>query len=87
MVTHMKTTIEISDALLKAAKRAARARGLTLKALVEDGLRRVLREDQSAKEFRLRRETFGPRDGEEGASGDPGDWETVRRLIYPGRGE
>ena len=49
MVTHMKTTIELSDALLRAAKRSARARGVTLRAIVEEGLRRVLREAVSRR--------------------------------------
>jgi hypothetical protein len=83
MVTHMKTTIEISDALLKAAKRSARARGVTLRALVEEGLRRVLRDDAKPRPFRLRRASFRG----EGAAADVQDWDAVRPLIYPGRGE
>ena len=39
MGTHMKTTIELSDALLEAAKRLAQSRGTTLRAVVEEGLR------------------------------------------------
>ncbi|MGQ0560776.1 MAG: type II toxin-antitoxin system VapB family antitoxin [Gemmatimonadota bacterium] len=74
----MKTTIEISDALLKAAKRSARARGLTLRALVEEGLRRVLREDAAPQQFRLRRASFKGT----GKSVEARDWESVRELIY-----
>lgn len=51
----MKTTIEISDALLAAAKRVARKEGSTVRALVEEGLRRAL-EDRESKQrpFKLK---------------------------------
>ena len=38
----MKTTVEISDGLYRRAKATAALRGLRLKDLVEEGLRRVL---------------------------------------------
>ena len=38
----MKTTIEISDELLVRSKRLAESRGITLRALVEEGLQRSL---------------------------------------------
>jgi hypothetical protein len=37
-VTRMKTTVELSDLLFEQAKAAARAQGITLKALIETGL-------------------------------------------------
>jgi hypothetical protein len=48
MGTLMKTTIEVSDALFKSAKQLAQRNQTTMRALIEDGLRRVL-SDQSAK--------------------------------------
>ncbi|MEZ5458677.1 MAG: type II toxin-antitoxin system VapB family antitoxin [Steroidobacteraceae bacterium] len=46
----MKTTIEITDDLLTRAKRIAQRDGTTLRELVEDGLRRTLKErEQPAK--------------------------------------
>ncbi len=40
----MKTTVDISDELLLRSRRLARKRGVTLRALIEDGLRHALRE-------------------------------------------
>jgi len=49
----MKTTIEISDAIFERAKSVAAREGTTVRALVEDGLRQVLRTRRAAQ-FRLR---------------------------------
>lgn len=43
----MKTTIELSDALFESAKSHAKHRQTTLRALVEEGLRRVLNDSQA----------------------------------------
>ncbi len=43
----MKTTIELSDALFSSAKELAQTRQTTLRALVEEGLRRVLSDAQA----------------------------------------
>ena len=44
MGTHMKTTIELSDVLFNSAKALAQQRKVTMRALVEEGLRSVLSE-------------------------------------------
>lgn len=44
MGAHMKTTIDLSDALFNTAKKVAIERQTSLRALVEEGLRRVLSE-------------------------------------------
>lgn len=43
----MKTTIEVSDALFHSAKELAQQSQTTLRALVEEGLRRVINESQA----------------------------------------
>ncbi len=80
----VKTTIDIADRLLADAKKAAENRGTTLRALVEEGLRRVLKNGAKSTNFRLRKATFrgqGLQPPLEGAS-----WEQIRELTYKGRG-
>lgn len=84
MVTRMKTTVELSDALLDEARRAAREDGLTLRALLEAGLRRELAERQPRREFTLREASFRGR-GLQTAMRE-GGWERVRDAVYEGRG-
>lgn len=85
MGTHMKTTIDIADALFLEAKKTSERDGTTLKALVEAGLRQVLAERQrKAQPFRLRRASFKGK----GLRADIGtaSWERLRELAYEGRG-
>ena len=84
MGTHMKTTIEISDAILEQAKEAAAAEGVTLRSLVEEGLRRVLSERQAGDGFRLKDASFKGKGLQPGVR--DGSWERLRDLIYEGRG-
>jgi hypothetical protein len=80
----MKTTVEIADQLLTEARRAADRRGTTLKALIEEGLRLALKDQQRTGAFRLRRASFKG-EGLQAPLRD-GDWERVRDLSYEGRG-
>ncbi len=80
----MKTTIDIPDALLIEARRVAEAEGMTLKALIESGLRRMLDERDTGAHFKLRRASFkgnGLQPDVLGAS-----WEVIRGKIYQGHG-
>jgi hypothetical protein len=84
MVTHMKTTIEIPDPLLEEAKRQAARDHTTLRALVEAGLRAVLKGRRSRARFRLRDASFrgtGLTDEFQGA-----DWERIREAAYETHG-
>ena len=54
----MKTTIEISDPVLNDACRLAAREGVTLRALVELGLRRLIVEKKRTAGFRLRRASY-----------------------------
>jgi hypothetical protein len=83
MLAHMRTTIDVPDALFAKAKRAARARNTTLRTLVIEGLRLVTARDATPARFRLA----------DASSGDGGlvdglaetDWERIRDLAYEGR--
>jgi len=84
MGIHMKTTFEISDALLDEAKKLASREGTTVRTLVERGLRHVVSERKRRRAFRLRKASFKGR----GLSADAkhAGWERVRELAYEGRG-
>jgi hypothetical protein len=57
-IAAMKTTIDISDALLREARKVAARHGMTLRTLVEQGLRKVLAERSRRVPFRLRKASF-----------------------------
>jgi len=79
----MKTTVEISDALLAQARKVAARRGTTVRALVEEGLRRVVAQDRAPGAFKLRDRSFGAGGLRPEAQGG---WERLRDLAYEGRG-
>jgi hypothetical protein len=82
----MKTTIDISTPLLQAAKELAAREHTTLRALVEEGLRKVVEErERSDAAFELRDASVGGNGIRPGI--DEGDWATLRSLAYEGRGE
>ena len=54
----MKTTVDIPRSLLDEAKKLAANHRTTVKALIEEGLRRVISEHQLSGVFRLRKATF-----------------------------
>ena len=80
----MKTTIDISDSLLREAKKLAAREGVTLKTLIERGLHRVVTETKQTPRFKLRRASFKG-DGLQAELRDA-SWDTIRDLAYEGRG-
>jgi len=79
-----KTTIEISDSLLRDARKIAAREGITLRMLVERGLRHALAEAKQSKPFKLRDASFGG-DGLQ-AEFRNASWDELRGRIYEGRG-
>ncbi|WP_196466850.1 type II toxin-antitoxin system VapB family antitoxin [Planomonospora sp. ID91781] len=79
----MKTTVDISDGLLREARQLARSEGTTLRALVEEGLRSVLAR-------RARTEGYALPDASVGGQGlqprmRDASWEDLRALAYGDR--
>ena len=79
----MKTTLDIHDELLLRAKRHARETGRPLRALVEDGLRRVLAAAPTRTSYRLADLRTGDPEAQ-----DPLErysWPELRETIYGDR--
>jgi hypothetical protein len=80
----MKTTVEIPDSLLKEAKKLASAEGTTMRALLEEGLRRILDDRKQNGAFRLRKVTFKGEGLQHHIAGS--SWDRVRDIICEERG-
>ncbi|HVM96025.1 MAG TPA: hypothetical protein VMT89_06535 [Candidatus Acidoferrales bacterium] len=80
----MKTTIEISDPLLREVRAVAAEEGQTLRQLVETGLRHVVNNRKGRrKAFRLRDTSVGGRGLRKGLRYD--DWGKILDLAYGNR--
>lgn len=76
----MKTTLEIHDELLVQAKRHAKNTGRPLRAVVEDGLRKVLSSSSRPQSYQLPDLRVGDPSAE-----DPlvsYSWPELREMIY-----
>jgi len=76
----MKTTLDISDPLLRDARRIATRDGTTLRALVEQGLRHIVAAKKQRAPFHFRQITFRGR-GLRPELREAG-WERIRDLAY-----
>jgi len=80
----MKIKLEISDPLLREARKMAARKRTTLRVLVEQGLRRVVAEKKRKSPFRLRKASFKGR-GLRRELADAG-WDQLRDVAHEGRG-
>lgn len=76
MGSFMKTTIEMSDPLFKSAKELAQRSQTTLRALVEEGLRRVISDSQvkAKSAFKLQKASVG---GKAVLMPEPAHWQQL----------
>ena len=80
----MKTTVHIPESLLKEARKIAGQEQTSIKALIEEGLRRTIDNRKQNRVFQLRKATFkgnGLQSDADGAS-----WDRIRELSYGDRG-
>ena len=84
MLLHMRTSLDLPDALFAKAKRLAQARGTTLRELAIEGLQAVLNRHQRRASFVLRDASYGEGGLADGL--DETDWDRIRELAYEGRG-
>ncbi len=80
----MKTTVEIPDSLLEQAKRLASQEHTTVRALVEEGLRRIMAERKRTRPFKLRKVSFRGNGFQPRMAG--ASWQQIRDAAYEGRG-
>ena len=80
----MKTTVHIPDTLLDEARKIASLERTTIKALIEEGLRRTIDNRKRKSVFRLRKATFKGNGLQPDAAG--ASWEKIREMSYGGRG-
>lgn len=84
MVVRVKTTVDIAETVLNQAKVIAAREGITLRALIEEGLQHVIDERQQQETgFRLRDASYGSGGGVAGI--DPDDWMSIKHLVRDAR--
>jgi hypothetical protein len=79
----MKTTVDIADALLARAKRHAQKTRRPVRALIEEGLRRVLDEAAANVRYELPDRSVGRADAADPLEGL--SWSELRNEIYGNR--
>jgi hypothetical protein len=81
----MKTTVDLSDALMAELKERAREQETTMKELMETAIRRYLEGTHSTgRGYHFENHSFRGNGVCEGV--EEGSWEQIRGMIYEGRG-
>ena len=81
MASHMKTTVQISDALLAEIQSIATKNKTTLRALMQEGLMHVVEHERLKKKpFKLKDCSVGPQKVNEELVGR--QWEDIVDLVY-----
>jgi hypothetical protein len=79
----MKTTVEITDDLLREARAQASLEGTSVRALMEEGLRKVLDQRKTdTSQFKMRKVSVSG----SGLNPEFATWDAVRDLIYENPG-
>lgn len=84
IASSMKTTINISDALLQEAKRLSIQKNVTLRSLVEQGLREIIAKNHASPKFKIRKASFKGNGLQREFQGE--SWQKVRQAAYEGHG-
>ena len=84
MVSHMKTTIDISDPLLKEAKKLSAQKQITLRTLVEQGLREIISKQKPDHKFQLRKASYKGKGLQDEFRDE--SWQKIRAAAYEGHG-
>jgi hypothetical protein len=86
MASHMKTTVQIPDALLADVQKIAQKNNTTFRALVQEGLLHVVeRERLKKKPLKLKDCSYPPKHQVKKLV-EPMNWEDLRAMIYEGHG-
>ena len=80
MVSHMKTTVNLPDELVREAQELARRQRTTLRELIETGLRTVINQRARESTFTLADASVGGRGLQPAFRG--ASWEQIRDAIY-----
>ena len=87
IVSNMKTTIDIAEPLLLKAKSVALKKRVTLRQVVEEGLRLFLADSQKEPALPEKSFDFPAKGGGFTSEFEGAGWEKIRHEIYKGRGE